>query len=220
MKPYYETDLGKLYHGDCLKIMPQLEPVDFVYTDPPYNAKKGYGPGKDDLDRISYLQRMETTFELIQNLSNKFITHIPKKYFKEFIIFLPKGTLVVIERGAVGYLNVNRFKDQCDFLYVQGRPIKTSPTLWKNIRLKGEGYFFRENDFGHDGYTPQPIAIKAIQDMTIQGQLVLDPYGGTGTTGLASERFRRRWILIEYEEKYCEIAAKRIEAERKQLKLF
>ena len=36
MKPYYETELGKLYHGDCLEIMPQLEPVDLVLTDPPY----------------------------------------------------------------------------------------------------------------------------------------------------------------------------------------
>jgi len=35
-KPYYETELGKLYHGDCLEIMPHLEPVDLVLTDPPY----------------------------------------------------------------------------------------------------------------------------------------------------------------------------------------
>ena len=37
MTPYYETELGKLYHGDCLEIMPELEPVDLVLTDPPYN---------------------------------------------------------------------------------------------------------------------------------------------------------------------------------------
>ena len=36
IKPYYETELGKLYHGDCLEIMPLLEPVDLVLTDPPY----------------------------------------------------------------------------------------------------------------------------------------------------------------------------------------
>ena len=35
MKPYFETDLGKLYHGDCLEIMPELEPVDLILTDPP-----------------------------------------------------------------------------------------------------------------------------------------------------------------------------------------
>jgi DNA modification methylase len=37
MKPYYETELGKLYHGDCLEILPQIEEkVDLVLTDPPY----------------------------------------------------------------------------------------------------------------------------------------------------------------------------------------
>ena len=36
MKPYFESELGKLYHGDCLDVMPQLESVDLVLTDPPY----------------------------------------------------------------------------------------------------------------------------------------------------------------------------------------
>jgi DNA modification methylase len=35
-KPYYETELGTLYHGDCIEILPYLEPVDLVLTDPPY----------------------------------------------------------------------------------------------------------------------------------------------------------------------------------------
>jgi modification methylase len=45
MKPYYETELGKLYHGDCLEIMPQLEPVDLVITSPPYNINNTTGGG-------------------------------------------------------------------------------------------------------------------------------------------------------------------------------
>jgi len=40
-KPYYENNNGKLYHGDCLDIMPLLEPVDLVLTDPPYTGLKG-----------------------------------------------------------------------------------------------------------------------------------------------------------------------------------
>lgn len=43
LKPYYETKLGKLYHGDCLEIIPGLETADLVLTDPPYdkNTHKG-----------------------------------------------------------------------------------------------------------------------------------------------------------------------------------
>ena len=40
MKPYYKTKLGKLYHGDCLEIMPQFEKVDLILTDPPYGVRR------------------------------------------------------------------------------------------------------------------------------------------------------------------------------------
>jgi DNA modification methylase len=49
---------------------------------------------------------------------------------------------------------------------------------------------------------------------------VVDPFLGSGTTAIACEQLNRRWIGIEISEKYCEIAAKRIERERQQLKLF
>ncbi len=42
IKPYFETKLGKLYHGDCLEIMPELEPVDLVITSPPYDDLREY----------------------------------------------------------------------------------------------------------------------------------------------------------------------------------
>jgi len=40
IKPYYETGLGKLYHGDCLEIMPEIEQVELVLADPPYGVDK------------------------------------------------------------------------------------------------------------------------------------------------------------------------------------
>ena len=46
--------------------------------------------------------------------------------------------------------------------------------------------------------------------------IVIDPFGGTGTTAISCIRYNRRYILIEKEEKYCEIAAKRIEVELDQ----
>jgi len=49
---------------------------------------------------------------------------------------------------------------------------------------------------------------------------ILDPFLGSGTTAIACERLNKKWIGIEINEKYCEMAAKRIKSERKQLKLF
>jgi site-specific DNA-methyltransferase (adenine-specific) len=53
-----------------------------------------------------------------------------------------------------------------------------------------------------------------------RGALVLDPFAGSCTTAVVCEHLRRRWICIELEEAHCEIGVKRIEAERRQLKLF
>jgi site-specific DNA-methyltransferase (adenine-specific) len=46
--PYFETDLGKLYHGDCLEIIPNLPEIDMLITSPPYNVGKNYGNNIND----------------------------------------------------------------------------------------------------------------------------------------------------------------------------
>ncbi|MCK4821720.1 hypothetical protein KA005_38495 [bacterium] len=221
LAPYYETENGKLYYGDNLKIMPELDSVDLIYTDPPYNVGKGYGPGQDKLPEKEYLNRMYDVFELCFKLSNKVILHISKKHMTAYLNLLPEGNLIILRRGSSGtFAFPFRWSDHFDILWSYGHPKKAPSNLWTGIRLAGEGWFFREDRFGHRGYTPQPIAIKAIDTMTDDNDIVLDCFSGTGTTLLACERFNRKWIGIEYEEKNCEITAKRIESERSQLKLF
>lgn len=70
--------------------------------------------------------------------------------------------------------------------------------------------------------TKKPVALMEylVRTYTNKNEKVLDFTIGSGTTAVACERLDRRWIGIEIEEKYCEIAAKRIEYEAQQLKLF
>ncbi len=70
------------------------------------------------------------------------------------------------------------------------------------------------------GGKPVQLIIQLISKYSKKGQVVLDPFLGSGTTAVACEELNRKWVGIEISEKYCEIAAKRIEAENKQLKLF
>lgn len=67
--------------------------------------------------------------------------------------------------------------------------------------------------------TQKPVALM-VWCLGFAGGDVLDPFIGSGTTAVACEQLGRKWVGIEISEKYCEIAAKRIERERQQLKLF
>ncbi len=49
MTPYYDEDGITIYHGDCREILPQLEPVDLVLTDPPYGISDKLGSGIGDV---------------------------------------------------------------------------------------------------------------------------------------------------------------------------
>ena len=72
----------------------------------------------------------------------------------------------------------------------------------------------------HPCQKPSGLFVSILSDFSKKDDLILDPFLGSGTTAIACERLNRRWIGIEISEEYCEIAARRIEAETKQLKLF
>jgi len=74
--------------------------------------------------------------------------------------------------------------------------------------LKGEGFFFREDTFGHPGYTPLPIMVKCIELMSQNS--VLDPFMGTGTSLVAAKKLGRKAIGIEISRTYCDIAIDRL----------
>jgi modification methylase len=95
----------------------------------------------------------------------------------------------------------------------------------ENFRLAPKGNkktdvwsFPQEFNNPHPAPFPVLLPLNILESTT--AQTILDPYLGSGTTAVACERLNRHWIGIEISEKYCEIAAKRIENERKQLKLF
>jgi DNA modification methylase len=77
-----------------------------------------------------------------------------------------------------------------------------------------------KNNYDHPTVKPQYVMQKAVRSASLIGHLILDPYCGTASTGIACIRLERRFIGIEIEEKYCEIAAKRLDAEISRGNLF
>jgi len=212
IKPYYETPLGKLYHGDCLEIMPQLEPVDLVLTDPPYGLTDWNNRGTN---KNSPFDSEET------QLWDKPIT--PQTV--EMLICFGKHQVIW---GANHFLELLKNTKQL-FIWdkkLRGMHFNDCEIAWcSQFREACRVYDLHvsaNRDKKHPTQKPVGLFLWCITqaDKTLTVDIVGDPFLGSGTTAIACERLKRKWIGIEIEEKYCEISAKRIEQERKQLKLF
>jgi DNA modification methylase len=250
MKPYYETELGKLYHGDCLEIMPQLEPIDLVVTSPNYNnwrnrrtqAKRKkywqrtnivYGICQDKQTDEDYKQAQILTINMMVSIlkDTGTICYNHKDRIFNFEVLSPlewilktnskyRQRITWNRRGMQAY-NPVRFYRVDEDIYILGK--KARGFKWNKDCAKYLSVWDippDKNIYGHPATFPIKIAQRLIKSFTHKNDIVIDPFLGSGTTATACEYLNRRWIGIEIEEKYCEIAAKRIENERKQLKLF
>ena len=229
MKPYYETELGKLYHGDCLEIMPELEPVDLVLTDPPYfSPVQHYVVSRGDTypkRTLSDSAVLAGYFKHWANIADRAIMQNGTFYVfcdgQSYPFFYTalfphcKHVRPLVWDKLVSY-NGYTWRHQHE-LIAWGERSETErvPTGDGDI-LKHRGV--RKKDKKHLAEKPVGLILSLINKHN--HNLILDPFLGGGTTAIACERLNRRWIGIEIEEKYCEISAKRIEKERSQLKLF
>lgn len=223
LKPYYETKLGKLYHGDCLEIMPMLDPVDLVLTDPPYGVKRDKG-----FDGFGGFGGKGKPIKRRRFEDDNWDSERPPKVV--FDTMLKSAKLSIIFGG-------NFFADilpQGTHWIVWDKK-NTMPTfgdaelIWTNSDRKSikiieyvyNGLIGKEKERYHPTQKPEGLMMAILLKYAKAGWTVLDPFAGSGTTGLACERIHvHEYVLIEREEKYCEIIAKRIEQETKQLKLF
>ena len=206
-----------LYLGDCLEILPTLPKVDAVITDPPYNVGKDYGTHNDSMEAPEYAAWCAERVAACLALADNQFWVAPRYKLALWLSLLPDSHLVVIRRGAAGPFRQG-WSDQFEIALATGKPARCMPDLWSDIRLKGEGYFFREDSHGHPGYTPYPILERAIS--LLAGSSVCDPFMGTGTSGEAAMRTGRDYHGIEIEPKYFDIACDRIENAQRQARIF
>ena len=196
---YYRTELGVLYHGDCLNIVPHLEPVDLVLTDPPYGLDKklSEGAGKHKNAKFRKLYEGETWDKKIDQRHFLAIFKISKNQ----IIFGANYYSMPPTRGIICW-------DKKQFMPTFSR----WEYAWSSFDQPAKMYEIKNGRDPRVHPTQKPIAL-GVQILTEHGGTVLDTFAGAGSFLIACERLNRRWIGIEIEEKYCEIAAKRIEKE-------
>jgi len=222
LTPYYETKLGKLYHGDCLDIMPQLEPVDLVLTDPPYGVS-AYASGvmgggvlakqsAYDATKWDSCTPNKEVFDSVFNHSQNQIV-FGGNYFTNVLPPSPCWLVWDKDNGK------NYFAD-CELAYTSfGTSVRKFKYKWQGMLQENAGKH-KEKRY-HPTQKPVGLFMQILLSYAKAGWTVLDPFAGSGTTGLACERIHvHEYVLIEREEKYCEIIAKRLELETSQLKLF
>jgi site-specific DNA-methyltransferase (adenine-specific) len=211
MKPYYQDDAVSIYHGDCREILPGLEPVDLVLTDPPYGIgedgglKARYRNGDGRAKGIVKHQQLNWDKRRIEPELVSLITKMAPVWFifggNYYADLLPASPGWLYWDKRIG----GDFSD--------GELIYTN----RNAGLRSFScHPFKDLIGGQlrEHPTEKPLdVIKWCLSFTPDAQTILDPFMGSGTTLRAAKDLGRKAIGIEIEEKYCEIAAKRMSQE-------
>jgi len=205
--PDWETPDGsiRLYCGDCLEILPTLPEgaVDAVVTDPPYGigeaAGKNISRSRGNVAATDYgVMSWDDTpaqieVELAMTISRQQVV-FGGNYYK-----LPPSSCWLIWDK----LNSGDFAD-CEIAWTNlKRAVRIIRHRWNGMIREGN-----EKRVGHP--TQKPLAVMAWAVGFTDGD-VLDPFMGSGTTGVACVNLGRRFIGIEKEPRYFKIAVKRIE---------
>ncbi len=205
MKTYYRDSAVTIYHGDCRELVPdQRFLCDLVVTDPPYNVGINYGQHNDSTGSWEWQQWARDWFIPCRGLSETLLI-TGQARLPDYAQIEPWKWLLcwfkpaAMGRSPVGFCN------------------------WEPIALWGKGTKGGNDvikspitpDGELDGHPcPKPKGWAAGQIVLFpSAQTILDPFMGSGTTLRAAKDLGRKAIGIEIEEKYCEIAARRMEQE-------
>lgn len=256
--PYFETDLGILYHADCRDIISSLDMVDLAITSPPYLNQRDYGFKMNWFKVVPYAISSINADQVLVNLGLVHSNGEVITYWDYLIKIMRekkwkfKGWYVWDQLKGMPVRNIGRLSTSHEFIFHFNRCdcelIKTVKCIAAGKKLnhstlrnkKGNLQYTNNknkviNDYrvedsvlrvsreyrnrtSHPAVFPVELTTKLIEAFPCK--TVIDPFIGSGTTAISCERIGIKWIGIEKSEKYCEIAAKRIEKESKQKKLF
>jgi DNA modification methylase len=219
MTPYFEEDGITIYNGDCREVLPEFSDA-LVATDPPYNIGYHYDSYKDSLSEEEYRELIASTVRL-----PSIVIHYPEDMFG-----ISSALNELPEKCAAWIYNANTprqwrmvawFGCNPDFSLVK-QPYK-NPSDKRILALiekgsSGSNLYDWWNveqvknvdaeKTAHPCQIPEEVMHKALA--VTPYLLTVDPFMGSGTTLQAAKDLGRRAIGIEIEEKYCEIAAKRL----------
>ena len=208
MKPYYEQGGITIFHGDCREILPALE-FDVLLTDPPYGIAHP----------TNYHERGRGEFAVSKDYPP--VHGDDKPFDPTFLLALNKPTLLFGANYYAPLLPVSSGWIVWDKMRPDDLDQATAEVAWTNF-VKGVRVFrylwngmIRAGNEKLEHPTMKPAALwRWVMELRWMPEgVVCDPFMGSGTTLRAAKDLGRRAIGIEIEERYCEIAAKRLSQE-------
>ena len=215
-EPYYQDSHVTIYNADCREILPLLDPVDLVLTDPPYGislqpqrklTKAIAGDGRRDAKSLLWFS-MPYIYDLTpDNSAHFFFARWSEVWVKDVLAewFTVKACIVWRKNMfGIGY----HVRPQHEFIYLchKGEPSppeSPSSDVWDFAKVQAPT---------HSCEKPNEILKKCLTYYN-NAETILDPFMGSGTTLRAAKDLNRKAIGIELCEKYCEIAVERLRQE-------
>lgn len=214
-----------LYLGDCREVLPTLEGVDAVVTDPPYGVVfAGKSTKHTARDNIGY-SGFEDTPDYIRSVCVPIIVQCIDRFGR--VVMTPglRMAFAYPEPQNMGTIFYPSGAGMGKWGFTCSQPIfyyGKCPYLAKSMGSRPDSFESVESapPNGHPCPKPEGVMKWLISRASLIGDTILDPFLGSGTTGVACSKLGRSFIGIEIEPKYFDIACRRIEAAQRQSDLF
>ena len=231
--PYYEDKFAKIYLGNSTELITQIEEkIDLVVTDPPYelseSSQKTSSKGPSEKSVFKSLGKFysEDFGAIISGFDVKDIFDSIGKITPIMNMFCFCSSQQITK--IMGYGEANKYSTNL-LVWHKTNAIPFAAGTWRGdieycVHIRESGAVFQGNaqlkkkvtdlplvaNQLHPTQKPLALIRKYITIGSNTGQLVFDPFNGSGTTLVAAKLLGRKGIGIEMEEKYCEIAANRL----------
>jgi site-specific DNA-methyltransferase (adenine-specific) len=239
--------INKVHCGDCIELMDKMPvgSIDVIVTSPPYNLRnstggglkngsggkwanarllKGYDTSNDAMPYEEYVSWQRKCLKAMMRILREdgviFYNHKWRvqagllQHRMEIVEGFPVRQIIIWKRSGGINFNSGYFVPTYEVIYMICKPdFKLAP---KANALGDVWQIPQESKNPHPAPFPVELAQRCVESTT--GEIILDPFIGSGTTAIASEMCERKWIGLEISKDYCKYARERIESNRRLLK--
>lgn len=213
LKPEFRD---RIICGNSLQVVKNLpeSSIDLIVTDPPYGDNIGYGTHNIRIAGNEHpllaLSVMSDAYRALKPNSTAYMfcgmrhLHFLRSFFIQYTRYKLKETLIW-DKVSIGVGDGFRKQYECILVLEKGRPKYRNPRMYNLLS------YARVRDRAHPHVKPIALIKSLIEHSSDEGQTVLDPFLGTGTTVVAACELKRGYLGIEQNEQYCAVATGRLE---------